>query len=290
MIAQDLMDSVTDKNKLENELVAAFDCMGFQAIPKGGAGNPDGLATAVLSAASPGQAQRYTVSLEAKSKIDPSKKVSAKTVGISAIARQRDDYKCDHALVVGPDFPTTKDRTSALVKEIKADNKRSGKTITLIRVTDLARLVRLVPLKRIHLGKIRQLFQDCLTPEESAKWIDTMVAQQRDDHHYKEILQTIWQEQDEAPSEIVEYASLWTALRKGSKLTFGKEEVIDICRALSRMAPEFVFAREGSVELTQRPDRILQAIGSTIKQYPPSERKVETEGKAARRGSDRRRT
>jgi len=76
-------------------------------------------AEARLAGDSHGKAHRYKVSLEAKSKEKEGTKVSAKTVGISTIARQRDDYECEHAIVVGPDFPTTNGEGSALVKEIK---------------------------------------------------------------------------------------------------------------------------------------------------------------------------
>jgi len=195
-------------------------------------------------------------------------------VNISAIARQRDDHDCDHALVAGPDFPTTDGEGSALVKEITQDSAATGKTITLIRIVDLARLVRLVPLKRIGLDRLRDLFQNCVTPEIAKEWVDKLADEKVKRVPYKDILETIWEQQGERSEEAVEYSALAVALQKGSKhLNISKVELTQICAALSRMAPEMVSARRGSVELSQRPDKVMGVIGSVIREYPEEETK-----------------
>jgi hypothetical protein len=273
-VAQDLIDASTDKNGLQNMLVIAFDSMGFDAVPLGGPKKPDGLAEARLAGDLQGKAHHYKISLEAKSKEEVGKKVSAKTVGISAIARQRDDYDCDHALVAGPDFPTADGGESALVKEIANDRKASKKSITLIRISDLARLVRLVPLKRVGLGRIQDMLQTCVTPEECKAWIDKLAKESVQKVPYKNILEAIWGLQKERSDEAVEYSGLAVALQKGpEKLTISKVELIQICTNLSGMAPEMVAARKTSVELSQRPDKILAVIRSVIQEYPEEETK-----------------
>jgi hypothetical protein len=273
-VAQDLIDASTDKDRLEKMLVASFDSMGFDAVPLGGPNKSDGIAEARLSGDLEGTSHRYSVSLEAKSKEKEGTKVAAKTVGISAIARQRDDHRCDHALVVGPDFPTTGGEGSALVKEITDNNSATGKTITLIRIVDLARLVRLVPLRRIGLDRLRDLFSTCITPEQAKNWVDTLAAEKVAKVPYKDILEAIWEQQKERPAEAVEYSGLAVALHKGSKkLNIPKAELVEICTALSRMAPEMVFARKGSVELSQRPEKVMAVIGSVIQEYPEEEKK-----------------
>jgi hypothetical protein len=85
VIAQDLIDTSNDKDALEKALVAAFDSMGFDALPLGGPGRPDGLAQARLAGDSKGKPHRYSVSLEAKSKEKDGTKVSAKTVPASSL-------------------------------------------------------------------------------------------------------------------------------------------------------------------------------------------------------------
>lgn len=272
MISQDLRDASADKSELENETVASFDSMGFNAIPLGGSGKPDGLAEANLLATESGESQGYKVSLEAKSKEDGKSKVSANTVVVSGIARHRDDFKCDHALVVGPDFPTTKGDDSALVKEITADAKKTGRTITLMRIDDLAKLVRLVPLKRLSLSRIRELFKTCMTPEQSHDWVETIAKEKPKKTPYKNILEAIWDLGKETPSEAIEYSAVQTYLRIKRNITMTKIEIIGECTALSRMAPTLVFARNQSVEIAQRPDKIIAAISATIQQYPEEDK------------------
>jgi hypothetical protein len=267
MIARDLQDASSNKGQLEIELVAAFNSLGFDAIPLGGPGKPDGVATASLSASTDGKARMYKVSLEAKSKEKEGTKVSAKSVGIAGIARQRGDYGCDHAVVVGPDFPTTLGEASVLLQEIDADREHTGKTISLIRIVDFARLVKIVPLKRINLDDLRDLFWKCRTPEESKLFIEGLANRIVKQPPHKEILETVWELQKEVPGEAVEYSAITTALRINKKITMTKGDLIEVCKALAQMAIGYVFAQANSVELSQRPEIVLKAIGSTLQLY-----------------------
>jgi hypothetical protein len=270
LISQALEDAATDKSRLELELVKAFDSMGFNAIPLGGKDKPDGKADANLSGRD-GKPERYCVSLEAKSKEREGATVRNEDVKVSAICRHRDDYGCDHVIVVGPDFATKKGDEAALVREIKDDTKKSGKTVTLVRIVDLAKLVRIVPLKRVNLSRLRDFFQRCITPDESRAWIEKIASEKKERAKFKELLETIAEEQQEEPGAAVEYAAIVTSLRKGRNLRMDKEEVRDLCRALARLAPEYVTILENSVELNQRPDKVLEAIGAAIKDYPEDE-------------------
>jgi hypothetical protein len=272
MVAQALEDAVTDQNKLEEELVAAFDSMGFQAVCIGGKGKPDGTAEAPLSAVSDGQAQRYSVSLEAKSKEAPGKKVAARTVSVSTLALHREEYACDHTVVVGPDFPTGQGDDASLVKQIKANKAQTGKTITVVRTVDLARLVRLVPIKGIGLPRLRDFFKTCITAEDSKAWIDALQAEKPVKPPYQAILETIWAQQNEVPAETVEFSAIALALRRDKDIAISKVELAELCRAMSRMTPHVV-VRDSRVELTQRPDRILMAAGAVLQQFPEEEQK-----------------
>lgn len=273
IVAQALEDAGTDESKLEEELVAAFDIMGFAAVAIGGKGKPDGKADAHLGARDEGVGRRYSVSLEAKSKETIGKAVSAKSVGVSTVALHRDEFQCEHAIVVGPEFPTAQGEQSSLVKQLKADKVKSGKTITVVRSVDLARLVRLVSAKNIDLDRLRGLFQTCLSPEESKAWIDALLTEKATKPPYEAILETIWALQKETPEEAVEFAAVTTALRKDRSISLKKVELADLCRAMSRMTG-YVVVRDRTVELTQRPDRIMEAAGKVLQQYPEEERKV----------------
>jgi len=87
-VANDLLDSVNDKNALEDAVVAAFESLGFHAVPKGGKDNPDGVADAPIPAKD-GEPRRYKVSLEAKSKEKSGTRVKNDGVKVSTLARHR---------------------------------------------------------------------------------------------------------------------------------------------------------------------------------------------------------
>lgn len=272
MIAQAVEDACTDQNQLEEEVVAAFDSMGFDAVRVGGNGKPDGRAMAPLGAGDDGKERRYAVSLEAKSKEAPGKKVSAKTVSVSTIALHRDESGCDHAVVVGPDFPTARGSDASLVKQVKREVAKSVKTITVIRTVDLARLVRLVPIKGLGLDRLRDLFQTCIAPEECKDWVDKLLTEQPKKPPYKAILETIWAIQGDVPAEAVEFAAVTTALRKDNRIEMKKADLIELCKAMSRMTSHIV-VRDSTVELTQRPDRVIESAGTALRQFPEAEQK-----------------
>jgi len=273
LIANDLEEAATDKTALELELVNAFSSLGFDAVPQGGPGKPDGVAHAHLSASRDGQ-RNYGVSLESKSKESLDKKVSAKAVGISAIARQRDDFNCEHAIVVGPDFPAGKDGLSALEKEIDGAKGQPLKTITLMKVSDLARLVRIQPQKRIGLDKLRELFQNCRTPEQSAKWVSDLETLEVTDPPYRDILESIWEVQLNESDAIVEYGKLRTEMRH-RKVTIKDDELRGICHAMMRLAgSSYIYASDSTVELNQKPDNVLQAIQSVVTDKSKLKKKI----------------
>ena len=271
MVAQALEDAATDQNKLEVELVEAFDSMGFSAVRIGGKGKPDGSAEASLAAVSDGIGGRYSVSLEAKSKEDAGKKVSAKAVSVSTVALHRDESGCDHALVAGPDFPTEQD--SSLVKQVRANQEQTGRTITVVRLVDLARLCDWFRSKGWDLQRLREFFRSRVSTQEAKAWIDRLQNESPAQPAYGDILDTIWSLQKEVPAETVEFSAVATALRKDRGISQSKNEIAEYCRALSRMTPHIV-VRDQSVELTQRPDRIMEAAGSALRLFPkPSKRK-----------------
>lgn len=275
-IAQDLLDASTDKSKLETELVAAFESLGFDDVTTiGGKSNPDGLAKAHLSANKSG-ASPYVVTIEAKSKKQPGTKVAAKQVGISDIVRHRKKYNANYAVVVGPDFPTTKGGLSALGEAIQEDREKNhGKGITLIRIDDMARLIRLAPAKLVGLDRLRELFEKCSTPEQSKEWIDKLEAEKmRKRPPYSELLEAISEEQKAKFGEVVEFGNVQTCLRTKFNLSLEMEEVISYCKALSKIVPEYVTVRARTVEIRQRPDIILDAARQTFNKFPAEEQKT----------------
>jgi hypothetical protein len=258
-VAQDLLSAASSKKALEDAVVAVFNQLGYEAVPRGGNDDSDGIAEAFLPALE-GQAQQHRVSLEAKSKEKQGAKVTKDGVGVSTIARHRDENKCEHAIVVGPKFQTGPKDLGAVVREIKTDNKNTGRTITLMEIEDLARLVRLAPVKRLSLVELRKLFQTCKTPAECKAWIDEKSAETSEPAIYRDLLETIWAEQQADEDHSVTYSSLRTALRHSKGLVVSEESLKNDCMALARMAPDLFEARDERVELNIKPQKVLDAI------------------------------
>jgi hypothetical protein len=265
LIAQDLLDAASNQSKLEIELVSAFDALGYEAVPLGGPKKPDGKADAWLAPSDQSQRRSYSLTLEAKSKEDLNRKVTAKTVGVSTVARHRRNYEADFAAVVGPDFPTSTGEVSALSQEIRDDRaKNPGKGITLIRLQDLARIIRLVPVKRIGLDRLRELFMTCSMPEDVSAWIDAIESEDAKESHFKDILEVIHSEQRAQDSEPVDFGALRSALRLTRGVVMSNEDLIQACRALEQLVPEWLTVNLHSVEVRTRPEKIIALLPKEI--------------------------
>jgi Holliday junction resolvase len=266
-VARDLIDSTTDQDRFEKELVSCFDSLGFEAMHIGGKSKPDGIAAAHL-AADGNKSRHYQVSLEAKSKQVAGKKVQ--DLNIARIASHCKKSNSDHAVVVGADFTLADTAFVADAREIK---HQTGKSITLIRAHDMAKLVRLRALLHTGLNRLQELFKTCVSPKESADWIEALSHETHIKPPYREILQTVWKLQKEVPGEAVEFSAVTTALRMAKSIQISKSELTNLCKAMEQMAREVV-VRENTVELNQRPDKIIETAGDTLQQFPEDERKL----------------
>jgi hypothetical protein len=273
-IANSLRDSRNDQDKLEQWVVEAFRALGFETSRVGKSGNPDGVAEAVLGPDSNKQPRRYKVSLEAKSKEKPGTTVSAKTVGVATIARQRKKFNCEHAIVVGQQFPTSMKDKSALGQEIAEDRRLTKKdgaprTITLITIDDLANLVQQQPVKALTLPRIRSMLEECSLPEECKVWIDKLMAEKPVKHDYAAILKTIAKLEAGNRAEPVQYGELRAELRHLTpKIDYPDiGELREVCKRMAGLAPDDVFASESTVELQQSVPNIIAKIATATKAH-----------------------
>ena len=278
-VALALQNARNSPNLLENKVCAAFTSLGFEVIPIGGNSKPDGVATALISADSNGQPRQYAVSLDAKSKEDDKGKVAAGTVKVSAIARHRDDYKCQHALVVGRDFPTLQGDNSALAKEIDKDRGNTAaqgdpKTITLIKIDDLAKLVRLRPIKQVGLQKLREMFVKCRLPQESTEWVESIRTTEVAKPPYRAIVETIAWLQKTYNKSSVKYGMLMVELaHRNPPIKYETEEtLIELCKGMAQMAPGAMFASQTTVELDQSATNVIAAIDGATEEYEAESR------------------
>lgn len=274
MVANALRNARNDQDQLEIWVVEAFGSLGLEVTRIGGKGKPDGVAEAMLAPGADKKPQRYKVSLEAKSKEKAGTKVSAKAVGISAIARQRKDFSCDHAIVVGQAFPTDQNETSALAKEIAEDRQLTAKageprTITLINIDDLANLVQQRPVKAVTLQRIQEMLRTCSLPQECKKWIDKLLSEQPVHHDYETIVTTIARLQAGPRNEPVEYGELRAELRHGTPPVdySDLDELRAVCKRMYGLAPDEIEATDMTISLNQSVPNVMAKLKAAVKAH-----------------------
>jgi hypothetical protein len=273
-VANALRNARNDEDRLEIEVVEAFRSLGYDSTRVGSRGKPDGVAKAHLSPDANNQPRRYATTLEAKSKKKDGAKLKTKTFGVSTIARQRDDAQCEHAIVVAPAFDHSPGKGSALAKEISADRERTSatgkpRTITAIHVEDLARLVQLRPIKRIGLARLREMLQQCSLPEQCKDWVDRVEKETVEKPPYDKIINAIHQLQIDSRNEPVGYGELRNELKHATPpiLYASLEDLTELCKGMSQMAPGAIMADDRTVELDQSPSNVLAAIESATKYH-----------------------
>ena len=278
-LANALLEARNSPDRLEKAVCDAFRSLGFDVTPLGKRGEPDGVAAAHLSADERGIPRNYKVSLEAKSKEGSGATVSAKGVGIATVVQHRDKHECEHAVVIGPAFPTSGGDSSALGQQIQADRQKSAATgkaqsITLITVDDLARLVRLRPVKQIGLQRLRELFQQCSLPDKSHEWIESIRQSVVERPPYRLIVETIQALQRDYKRASVDYSALRVELSHlNPPIEYQtNDELLELCGGMSQMAPGAMFASSNAVELDQSAENVVAAIEAAMQDYPADER------------------
>ena len=278
-LANALSEARNSPDRLENAVCDAFRSLGFDVTPLGKSGEPDGVAAAHLSADPQGNSRHYRVSLEAKSKEKAGAAVSAKAVGVATVARHRNKRDCDHAIVIAPSFPTSKGEDSALGQDLKDDREKTAaagaaKTITLITVDDLAKLVRLRPVKQIGLQRLRSLLHHCSLPDQSAAWVDAIRQTAVAKPPYGTIVDTIESLQRKYKKATVSYAALRVELsHMNPPIDYDTDDdLFELCRGMAQMAPGTMFANPTTVELDQSAENVVAAIEAAMQDYPLDER------------------
>ena len=155
----------------------------------------------------------------------------------------------------------------------KSSAAGAAKTITLITVDELARLVRLRPVKQIGLHKLRELFQECSLPNESAKWVESIRQTKVEKPPYRKIVETIEMLQRKYEKEFVDYSGLRVALwHMTPPVEYETDERLsELCKGMAQMAPGSMFAGDNTVELDQSAENVVNAIEAAMQDYPVDE-------------------
>lgn len=137
-----------------------------------------------------------------------------------------------------------------------------------MNIDDLAKLVRIRPIKQVGLRKLRELFQ-CRLPEESARWVDEIAASKIKKQPYREVVETIEALQKKKDRMPVKYAVLLNELsHRNPPIDYETEEpLIELCKGMAQMAPGAIFANATTVELDQSTANVMAAIDAATKEY-----------------------
>src|SRR5262249_12716188 len=144
-------------------------------------------------------------------------------------------------------------KAGAVETEINDDRTKSAavgepKTITLMTIDDLARLVQLRPVKQIGLQELRGLFA-CRLPEETRAWVDGIARKKVTKPPYAKIIATIEQLAKKRALAQVKYPALVNELSHATPpINYETDEqLIDICKAMAQMAPGAMYATSEAV-------------------------------------------
>ena len=269
MVSRLVEDAVADETGLERALALAFRSLGFEVTPIGGKGTPDGLALARLGVRDGDGPADYSVTLEAKS--TGKKSVKADIVGASRVARHKADYSANFAVVTAVNFEGGTDAESAVCKEaIKAG-------ITLIRATDLSRLVGAAATRRVGFSDLRDWLSSCKLPDESTNWIDDLLGRQPEQSPLKNILEAAWELASKL-QDPVKIAAIQAQL--ADTVNLKQDEIEEWLELLVRLVPELVGLDNETVNLELPPEKLLEVAAVEMAKLPEGVRNASALGAA----------
>lgn len=259
-IAKRLREAGSDEKVLEIACGDAFKALGFEVTPLGGSGKPEGVATARLGYVEKlGKDGSYSLTYDAKS--TSAEKVKAGNLSLGTVAEHRKDYKANFAVVVAKNFQTTEEGEELTVRMAKTQN------ITLIRSGDLADLVEAKAAKFMSLHQVRELFETCRTPEESRKWIDSVIKKPTQPPPVIELLEVAYELQKDGRDNV----DLGAIKQHKGKLTkWSKTDLARWFAGLHSLVPTLILYNDATktVEIHATPEKILAAISSTVHEMP----------------------
>ena len=140
--------------------------------------------------------------------------------------------------------------------------------ITLISTSVLAKLVRLRYTKQIVLKKIRELFDDCLSPEESEKWVDSLEDIQIQAPPYRKIIKALARQTAQFSDTATTYHALRVELANQNppiKYTH-LAELKELCKAMAHMSQGTIWATPNKVGLEQSQDNAIAAVETALRE------------------------
>jgi hypothetical protein len=259
VIAERIRDTVHQQKELEEACHSGLRALGFEVVPMGGSGEPEGLASAILGVkyedgtGDPSE-RTYRLTYDAKSSVHA--KVKSGNLNLASVKRHREKHGADYAVVIASDYQTSQGEESMAIMEARQED------VCLIQASDFANLVELSGAKPLPLNKLEGLFKECRSPEESHEWVSKFRHEAPDRPNLGALLETIYTLQRDNPHDPPSFGAIKFS---DSRLKDVSERIIkEWIRALSRLVPDLIRIYADYVELNQTPDHITQQIRQAL--------------------------
>lgn len=244
IVAANILETASSERAFEVACERGFRTLGMDVTRLGGPGKPDGIATAPLGLGFERERRTYRLVYDAKTSVH--EKVKAGNLKLSALKRHQKQYGAEFAAIIAPDYEG-EGEDSAAVKEARQQG------ITLIRANDFADLIEASAVKPLPLTKLRELFENCRSPEESHVWVQQFKTKPRSIPPISSILQTIWELQTEKPKDPVSFGAIKYKHAEEFK-DLSELEIRQWLESLKKLVPEIISVSPNHVTLNQSPE------------------------------------
>lgn len=259
-VTQLLLDSLSDATGLENAVYRALVALGFEAVPIGGNGKPDGFATAFLGYNADSTPKKYTLTYDAKS--TSGKKIQAGTARLSGLKRHQEDYKADYCFEVSIGYDGEDDIESAISKEAIQQK------ITVIKAKDFAQLLLYSIPNQLGLSQLEDLFKTCYAPKQVSEWVERFINRKPEKAPYFEIIDIVYelQKKDTEPPTL---SVIRLKVNEKLSKSFSTENIRTYLLALENIIPG-MFHFDGQYAYVEgTPEIVKGRISSAIsKDFP----------------------
>ena len=244
IVAANILETTSSEKAFEVACERGFKILGMDVTRLGGPGKPDGIAVAPLGLGFERERRTYTLVYDAKTSVH--EKVKAAKLKLSALKRHKKQYKADFAVIIAPDYEG-EGEDSAAVKEARQQGT------TLIRAKDFADLIEASAVKPLPLTKLRELFENRRSPDESHAWVQEFKTEPRPTPPISLILKTIWELQTEKPKDPVSFGAIkWKRAEEFKELS--ELEIRQWLESLKKLVPEIISVSPNYVTLNQSPE------------------------------------
>lgn len=258
-VAMYLKDSLDSPNGLEDAVARVLTAIGFEVTPIGGKGEPDGKAEAFLGYDDNGKSRGYSLTYDAKSTAKT--RIAAGTAHLSGLKRHQEKHNADYCIEVAIDYQGANDDDSAITYESQREK------VTMICANDLIKLLLLVTPKQLGLDKLRELFENCFSPNQVHEWIENLEKREVETPPYYDLVDVIYElQKTDTEAPVVEVVRM--ELNKKLKSKYSSKNVLEWLTLLVNLVPGCVSVDGKYVGVQASADIIKSRIHKAISEIP----------------------